>query len=220
MEVMRSFKEQWLRAGQSTQSVPGVDLGRIYSLFLDPDAREQAGWLMQRYLPLTEALLIGLARSLSGGAKLPESARKQSLIVVAAYGILLYRQSRTKEIYMESRDFLMGQFLQMADRLHRLYCECERKGSIPPQLIGNAAISMAMQRPSRALEVLSTRMTVYLAWADRYKGDQAGLAKWTRKELGRISGFLKDQDLHQPVGPNGKAELLLGYLAGKKETEN
>jgi hypothetical protein len=221
-EVMVSFKTQWIRAGQqkkevlAKKSVPGVDLGRIYALMLEDDAHEQAGWLLERYLPLTVPLLIGLARPLSGKAKLPDFARKEALIVVAVYGILLLRQGRTKEVYMNNRDYLLGQFLQLADRLHKLYCKHERKGSVPPQLIGNAAISMAMQSPCRAFVVLSTRMAIYLAWADRCEDDDA---KETRRQLGRISALLHGQDLDQRVSSNGKAELLLGYLADTKENE-
>ena len=221
-EVMASFKMQWIRSGQQkkavveNKSVPGVDLGRIYALMLEDDAHQQAGWLLERYLPLTVPLLIGLARPLSGRAKLPDSARKEALIVIAVYGILLLRQGRTKEVYMKNRDYLLGQFLQLADRLHKLYCVHERKGSIPPQLIGNAAISMAMQSPRRAFVVLSSRMAVYLAWADRSQDDDAG---WVKVELGRISALLHGQDLDQRVSSNGKAELLLGYLANIEESE-
>ncbi len=222
-ETMRSFKVQWLRGGQLAQSVPGVELSRIYALMLGPDTHNQAKWLLDRYLPRTDSLIIGLARFLTGGSNLPQSFRKamngalrQALIVIAVYGILLHHQDRKKEIYMEGRDYLLGQFLQFSDRLHKLYCEHERKGSMPPQLIGNAVVSMAIQSPNRALQVLSQRMLVYLAWADRYKGADAGLVKWTRKELGRISSDLKDTDLGSKVATTGKAELLLGYLANTK----
>jgi hypothetical protein len=218
-EVMISFKRQWLRAGQTSQNVPGVDLCSVYALLLEPEAGAQASWLLDRYLGLTEPLLIGLSRSLSGGASLPESARKEALIAIAVYGILLLPQERQKEIYMESRDYLLGQFLQLADLLHKLYCVHERKGSIPPQLIGNAAIPMALQSPRRAIQVLGNRMPVYIAWADRYQGDDAGLAKWSRKELGRLSAVLKDENLDSRVSTNGKAELLLGYLANTKQSE-
>ena len=121
---------------------------------------------------------------------------------------------------MQSRDYLLGQFLQLADLLHKLYCVHERKGSIPPQLIGNAAIPMALQSPRRAIQVLGNRIPVYVAWADRYQGDDAGLAKWSRKELGRLSAILKDEKLDSRVSANGKAELLLGYLANTKQNEN
>lgn len=121
---------------------------------------------------------------------------------------------------MESRDYLLGQFLQKADLLHKCYCFDVRGGKLPPQLIGNAAILMAMQRPARAIEVLSSRMAIYLAWAERFDGEDAGLAKWARKELGRLAALLKNEDLNTRVSPNGKAELLLGYLANTKESGN
>jgi hypothetical protein len=215
-EVMFSFKSQWLRAGQTNQGVPGVDLGSVYALLLEPEVGAQASWLLDRYLGLTEPLMIGLARCLSGGASLSENAREAALIAMAVYGILLLRQGRELENYMESRDYLLGQFLQLADLLHKLYCVYERKGAIPPQLIGNAAISMALQSPRRAIQVLGNRMPVYIAWAERYQGEGAGLAKWCRRELGRLSAQLKDENLDSRVSTNGKAELLLGYLASRE----
>jgi hypothetical protein len=225
VEALQSFKRQWLRHGQNSQTLPGVDTGRIYALLLEPDTRELAKWLLVVYLPRTMPLMLGLGRLLFGRSPLPEAARKAGLIAIALYGVLLFRQGRSKEIYMENRDYLLGQFLQFADRLHKLYCEHERKGSVPPQLIGNAAVSMTTQSPSRALQMLSHRMPVYLAWADRYAGANAGLVKWTRKELGRLSAALKDTDLSPAVTANGKAELLLGYLANpstkiREETES
>jgi len=168
---------------------------------------------------LTEPLMIGLARSLSGGESLSEAARREALVAIAFYGILLLRQGRQKEKYMETRDYHLGQFLQFADLLHRLYCVHERNGSIPPQLIGNAAIPMALQSPRRAIAVLGGRMAVYLAWAERYDREEAGLAKWCRKELSRLSSQLKDENLDSRVSANGKAELLLGYLASTKQSE-
>jgi hypothetical protein len=218
-EVMFSFKAQWLRAGQTSQAVPGVDLSRVYALLLEPEAGAQALWLLDRYLGLTEPLMIGLARSLSGGAGLSGNAREAALIAIAVYGILLLRTGRELGNYMESRDYLLGQFLQLADLLHRLYCVHERRGSIPPQLIGNAAIPMALQSPRRAIRVLGGRIPVYTAWADRYQGDDAGLAKWCRGRLGRLSAQLKDENLDSPVSASGRAELLLGYLASTEARE-
>jgi hypothetical protein len=218
-QVMFSFKSQWLRAGQTSQGVPGVDLGSVYALLLEPEAGTQASWLLDRYLGLTEPLMIGLARCLSGGASLSKEAREAALTTIGVYGILLLRQGRELENYMESRDYLLGQFLQLADILHKLYCVHERKGSIPPQLIGNAAISMALQSPRRAIQVLGNRMPVYIAWADRYDGENFRDAKWCRAELGRLSARLKDENLDSRVSPNGRAELLLGYLADTERTE-
>jgi hypothetical protein len=60
-------------------------------------------------------------------------------------------------------------------------------------------------------------MTVYLAWANRYDGEEAGLARWCRGELGRVATLLKDCDLGSRVSGAGRAELFLGYLANVKE---
>jgi len=231
-QVMISFKSQWIRAGRAAkqgeirkrdeitrQAVPGVELRRIYDLLLKPDATYEARALLDRYVPLIMPLLVGLARSLRGGQYLSEAARKEALVAVSIFGILLFRQGVMKEEYMENREFLLGQFFQFADLLHRLYCESERDNSIPPQLIGNAVLPMATQSPVRAFDVLSNRLPVYWAWAERTKGDKAGLAKWTRKELGRIAGLLKEQNLAPAIDANGKAQLLLGYLAKYKGPE-
>jgi len=181
-------------------------------LMLEPDSTKQAGWLLDRYLGLTEPLLVGLARLRSGGTNLPEFARAEALIAVAVYGILLFHLNRNKEVYMQGRDYLLGQFLQLADTLHKLYCKHQRKGAIPPQLIGNAAMTMATQSPSRALQVLSQRMTVYLAWANQYEGEKedVGLVHWVYRELRRVSSLLKNHDLGVRVSSNGRAELFFG----------
>jgi hypothetical protein len=220
-QVMDSFKRQWLKAGQVFHAVPGVDLSRIYGLLFDSDSAKQATWLLERYQRLTEPLLVGIGRVRTGGRKtvLPDFARNMALIVVAVYGILLFRQGREKEIYMQSRDYLLGQFLQLSDTLHKLYCKNQRKDSMPAQLIGNAAIAMATQSPSRALRVLGQRMAVYLAWANRYKGEQVGLVKWCLGELRKIATLLKDCNLESRVSGAGKAELFLGYLANVGQEE-
>ena len=212
-EVMISFRTQWLRSGRQSQAVPGVELARIYGLLLEPDARVAAASLLDRYLRLTLPLMVGLRSVPDKSAS--DAARREALIVAAVYGLLLYRQGVNKESYMESRDYLIGRFLQFADQLHRMYCENVRKGKLPPQLIGNAALPMAIQSPQRALTVLTTRMAVYLAWAEQFNGEDV---RRVRDELGAISLLLKGQDLAERVSANGKAQLLLGYLASDKKT--
>jgi len=56
-QAMESFKRQWLRAGETNQTVPGVDLGRIYDLFLEPDPGTQSVWLLDRYVPLPSMIM-------------------------------------------------------------------------------------------------------------------------------------------------------------------
>lgn len=261
--VLKSLRQQWMRRGSTgkeagtsrwhPQTVIGIDLRRIYNLLLEDDAGREAMWMLERLLPLSKVLLMGAGRpsiyqdkksgqmtaSANIGAELPVEARRQVLIVVAIYGILLHRLGRNKENYMEGRDYLLGQFLQCADELHLLYCEQVRNGSVPPQLIGNAALPMALENPAKALEVLCARVPVYIAWltqrasakirdaddgtlrtfAEMNEMEKSAVrAKSLRRRLGEISAELNGK-LDAPVSLTGRAELLLGYLAREPKTD-
>lgn len=236
IEVLKSSKLQWLESGQRTYPVHAcIDLGTVYTLFLEPIAVRQAANLLNRYLQLTQQLVIGFARWLPHRAYLlrekeggfPMLARKELLVAIAIYGILLHRQGRRKEDYMRNRDFMIGQFLQFADLIHKQYCidvrsngdstKDKKDNPIPPQLIGNALIPMALQSPGRAFCVLSQRLPIYLAWAERYNGENVGLVKWAHNNLRGLSSQLADSDMVCGASTNGKAELLLGYLAREEK---
>jgi hypothetical protein len=247
--VLKSLRQQWIREGTMNQTVPGVDLRRVYSLLLEESAEREAMWMLERLLPLSQVLLIGAGRpytdqkktgevhTLQAGAGLPVEARRPLLTVIALYGILLHRLGRYKENYMEGRDYLLGQFLQCADELHLVYCEHVRGGNVPPQLIGNAAMPMALENPSKALEVLGARVPVYFAWLTQ-KANSTGVssktggelneeemtalkkkAKWLSRRLADLSARLHGQ-LTAPVSLTGRAELLLGYLAREPRTDS
>jgi hypothetical protein len=237
--VATSFRQQWIRAGERNQKVAGVNLGRVYALLLDDasHAKREAAWLLERYLPLKVDLVFGAAKPAVNektgavytytAAGLSDAARRDLLIAVATFGILLHALGRNKEDYMNERDFLLGQFLQFADRLHILYCEGVRGGQVPPQLIGNAQISMAMQSPRRAFDVLAMRMPVYLAYAKQVAHGkhpekteaETECAKWIEGRIGEISQKLNELGLNESPGSTGKAELLLGYLAVPTKTD-
>lgn len=249
--VLRSLRQQWIRAGTMSQTVPGVDLRRIYNLLIEENVEREAMWMLERLLPLSQALVMAAGRpyinqkrtgemrgALQVGAALSVEARRSLLTVVALYGILLHRLGRNKEKYMEGRDYLLGQFLQCADELHLLYCEHVRNGSVPSQLIGNAALPMALENPAKALEVLCARVPVYVAWltqrasakirdaddgtlrtfAEMNETEKSALrAKSLRRRIGELSAELKGK-LDAPVSLTGRAELLLGYLAREPKT--
>jgi hypothetical protein len=249
--VLKSLRQQWIREGTMNQTVPGVDLRRIYTLLLEENAEREAMWMLERLLPLSQVLLIGAGRlytdqkkigevhTLRAGMSLPVEARRSLLTVIALYGILLYRFGRYKENYMEGRDYLLGQFLQCADELHLLYCEHVRGGSVPPQLIGNAAMPMALENPAKAVEVLGARVPVYFAWltqkastkirtadygvtqrkfSEMTDAEKSALkAKSISRRLRELSAELKGK-LGAPVSLTGRAELLLGYLAREPKT--
>lgn len=146
---------------------------------------------------------------------------KQTLLLPSIIGLLLYKLGYTKGEIMKSPAFLVGQTLSIADSLHLEYCKGPRKGSVPPQLVGNALMATALETPEKALSMLSQRVLPYHAWAQTLKeGDSVGLIKYFLKQLGEVADQLKDVTLPQICTDADKAQMLLGYLARNKSTEN
>ncbi len=233
----------------------GVSLGRLYKLLLDPDAKSEAGWLLERFLPLKTDLMIAAGRpSRSGktgevftytGAALSAPALLDLRTNTAALGILLRLLDRAKETYMNERDYLLGQLLQFADRLHIVYRHGVRGGQVPPQLIGNPLMDQAGQNPARALAILQQRLPVYERYAtqllnspepvvygdderDKEKAQLASLkhkasdqAGWIKATLAKLRPEVHRLGLEPTSGPQEQAELLLGYLAAPaRKNEN
>src|SRR5208283_5307969 len=81
-------------------------------------------------------------------------------------------------------------FLAMADLIHKCYCQDVRSGAMPPNLIGNAHFDIASSSPAGALALMQSRLKLYAGWAQTRGG---GLAKWSLKRIGEISGALAGQ---------------------------
>ncbi len=122
---------------------------------------------------------------------------------------------------MTSPAFLVGMLLNLADRLHLEYCNGVRKGSVPPQLVGNALMATALETPEKALAMLSQRVLPYQAWARTVKvGDRIGLIKTFLKQLSDVSKQLEEASLPQRSGDADKAQMLLGYLSRIESDKN
>ena len=146
---------------------------------------------------------------------------KQTLLLPSILGLLLHKLGHTKGEIMTSPAFLVGRFLNLADSLHLEYCKGVRKGSIPPQLVGNALMATALETPEKALSMLSQRVLPYQAWARTVKeGDRVGLVKTFLKQLGEVSEQLKDVIMPQRSSDADKAQMLLGYLARFESEKN
>ena len=114
---------------------------------------------------------------------------------------------------MHSSPFLVGRMLALADTLHKEYCTHVRKSEIPPQLVGNALMPVALENPTAGLARLSERIVPYHAWANAATGDGIGLAKWTLQQFGQVADELGKQALTERCNDAEKAQMLLGYLA-------
>ena len=112
---------------------------------------------------------------------------------------------------MHSVAFNIGRLLMLSDVLHREYCLNVRKGDIPPQLIGNAIMPIAVEFPNRALNLLQERIRIYKAWADTAK--EARLAKWVVKNMAETARELSEKEIPESFNEAERAQVLLGYLA-------
>lgn len=114
---------------------------------------------------------------------------------------------------MKDTFFYVGRFLSLLDTLHYEYCNNVRGGSIPPQLLGNAHLQIALDNPLTAIDMLARRIGVYQAWAKREQGENVKLAKWTIGEIGKITDLLSEKEIPSSTSSVERAQILLGYLA-------
>ena len=124
---------------------------------------------------------------------------------------------------MHTAPFLVGQMMSLADTLHKEYCKHvradkggasetgDKSAGLPRQLIGNAAMAVAMANPVAGLSRLGERILIYQSWANTTQDN--GLGGWALKEYRRIGAELGEMTLPQHCGDTDRAEMLLGYLS-------
>ena len=125
---------------------------------------------------------------------------------------------------MQDFAYKLGQFCAALDEIHIGYCVSERQGQIPSRLIGNQAYAAAISSPLKALEITAQRSAVYQAWA-RKISVKPGITnpKIKNAKFAYLWLCKHSRDLHQVQSEQklsvssatDKAELLLGYLAGR-----
>ncbi len=221
------FRKNYKRSLQQNVDVPGVAFANIMRVFLgDARTSELACNLLQRLLNNFSNLLEKIALERSKRSK-DFSMRKyhpDALRVIAAIGLLLAKLNRKKEVYMKDIAYILGQFCAALDEVHIGYCEDKRKGQIPSRLIGNQAYATAVVNPQKSLGLTAQRSAVYFAWAKKIsrKSDDnlshslknAKYAYfWLQKNCPKMHQLFSSETV-QPT-PEYKAELLLGYLAGR-----
>lgn len=165
-------------------------------------------------------LAVGQAHSIGKVQKIENSKySKQLLLLPTILGLLLNKLGYTKGELMASPAFLVGRLLSLADSLHLEYCKQVRNNNIPPQLLGNTHMAIALECPERSISMLSQRLFhPYQSWARTVTGgDEVALAKYCLKLLGEVSEQLKDVSLPQQATDTDKAQILLGYLARTKQ---
>lgn len=218
------FKKQYNRAAESKAAdVPGLPFAEVMALFLNENRSKQlAGRLLNRVLRQYGGLLELAALKQTN----PSKHHQDALCAIAAIGLLLHKLGKVKEVYMNELAYKLGQFCAALDEIHIGYCESERKGDLPGRLIGNQAYAAAVKNPLKALDITAQRAAVYQAWAqrvskqpdDKIKNKRIKNAKyafvWLRKHSEELHTQIPQQSSQSTA--ESRAELLLGYLAGRE----
>lgn len=247
-QVMYLSRPKYRRDGTAPTSLPGISFADVMKLFLKKNNQALAKRCLKRiaeqYQPLLNYCTLSRLQSvLQAKAHIKTNPKNnaQALSAVTLMSALLYKIGRTKEIYMNDFAFQLGQFCSAMDELHIGYCKNVRGGKIPNTLIGNLTYSMALQSPVKALAVLASRIKPYETWAKKAFENKS----WVIKKDGKpvedkavkggvyankwLSGqseclFQNFSENTQVVTDSYKAELMLGYLAGRpfeqKNTSN
>jgi len=218
-EVVWCLNSAWIRQGTYAEQVHGFSVNDALNLLLDEGTELKR--LSQRAISAlvrncTSLLLaIGQGNTCFSVFKMNKNYEKQALLLPSILGLLLYKNGIEKGGFMNSTAYLVGRFLCLADDLHLKYCQHVRKGSIPPQLVGNALMPTALEMPEKALSMLSQRILPYQAWAKTLSDSEqdVGLVKYFLKQIGEVSNQLKEAGLSPTCSDTDKAQMLLGYLA-------
>ena len=224
-EVPWCLNTIWQRQGTYAARVHGFSINDALCLLLD-ESNEAIRLSLRAIDAIVRnsaslMLAIGQENTFSRVFKINKKDEKQALLLPSILGLLLYKNGIEKGGFMNSPAYLVGRFLSLADDLHLKYCQDVRKGSIPPQLVGNALMPTALEMPEKALSMLSQRILPYQAWAKTLSGDgkDVGLVKYFLEKIGDVSNLLNKVELSSTCTDTDKAQMLLGYLAWSEKSE-
>ncbi|MCU7937063.1 MAG: hypothetical protein KZQ99_19675 [Candidatus Thiodiazotropha sp. (ex Dulcina madagascariensis)] len=230
-QVMYLSRKKYIRDGSESTTMPGISFADVMKLFLGKNNHALAKRGLQRIGEQYQSLLAYCASSRSQSVlgnnahvKTSPKINAQALSAVTLMSVLLFKIGRTKEIYMKDFAFQLGQLCSAMDELHIGYCKNERKGDIPSTLLGNQIYGMALQNPIRAMAVLASRRKPYDSWVKRMmakntRSEDSAITSaifaqiWMSKQANQLSEILSKQSLAN--SDTYKAELMLGYLAGR-----
>jgi len=224
-EVVWCLNTAWIRQGTYAERVHGFSINDALSLLLDEgnEVKRLSLRAIDAIVRNCTSLLLAIGQENTCFLvfKMNKKYEKQALLLPSILGLLLYKNGIKKGGFMNSSAYLVGRLLSLVDDLHLKYCQHVRKGSIPPQLVGNALMSTALETPEKALSMLSQRIPPYQAWAKTLSGDDkdVGLVKFFLEKIGAVSNQLKECQIPSTCSDTDKAQMLLGYLAWSEKSE-
>ncbi len=216
-EIVWCLNTVWACFGTQASLIKQFNMGDALDLLLDSGLKLKSTVkaLLVAILKNNQSFLLALgnAHHVGRAHSIPKSYNKQALLLPCILALLLDKSNLKNEVYMNSPNYLIGRLLSIADQLHDKYCKYVRKDSRPPQLLGNALMATALERPEQALALFSQRMLPYQAWAKTYSGEEAGLIHSFLIEWGAICRQLAELEIPPQCKDTDKAAMLLGYLA-------
>ncbi len=234
IEVINCLNTIWFANGEKVSETYGASIGDGIVLLLEEGlvAQNFVNRAMQLAVVNSKTLLLALGHTshrLDTSFKWNKDTAKrakQANLTPSILGLLLYKFGLKKGEYMSTAPFLIGQIMSLADTLHKEYCrnvradkkqtgEKSENSGMPRQLIGNAAMAVAMDNPTTGLARLAERILIYQSWANT--SQNVGLAGWALNEFRDISEKLgkitEDAPLPERCNDAEKAQMLLGYLS-------
>ena len=224
-EVIWCLNTVWQRMGTHAETAFDFQIADGLSLLLaDGPVLQTVAMRAVRAITVNSlSLLLAIGQATHHGKVHPMGKvyGKQALLLPQILGLLLAKLDYKKGAYMKNPPYLVGRLLSLADQLHIQYCHLVRKSQVPPQLVGNALMTSAMETPEKALALFWQRIKPYHAWAQTVQGgDEVRLAKYCLSEMGRVSASLSDTDLPSRCSDTDKVAMLLGYLARSEKEKS
>jgi hypothetical protein len=226
IKLHRYLNIVWKRDGDQTGKARVFRPTDGLRLLLEPPSEVMAKYMLSRFMQHAQAYFLALCCCTGRGriSNIPYKSFYPGIL-----GLLLFKLNKHKEVFMKESAFLFGRFLRVADEIHRLYCEIVRKKpdgtpDFPPELCGSSFLASISESPVMALNQLCLRCAPYVKWArgGADKGDKGGLVLYWLKQWETIADQLHVLEWPKRLGPEGRAQVFLGYLASfpKKEGVN
>ncbi len=230
-DICRLLKMYYTHSGKlESIKQSRITLHQIYQIYMPPHPTEKSQSELARYML---GVIVENSRNFLGDIgnkitteyalppiKTSQGKAEHAMSLVSLMSILLYISGIRKEDYMLDTAFNVGQFLKLADILHKEYCIQVRNGGdkhkpLPAQLMGNEMLNIACENPVEALNRLSERMRIYIAWATKAAASDIppNRPKWILHVFEQISLKIAVNQLPQHFDQTQQAQVLLGYLA-------
>jgi hypothetical protein len=221
LQIADCLNRIWRLDGRSGDEVKSVPKSAGIELLLDESAAiRQVPHILTLAVRNGSELFLSLGDALHRNEVLNlKGLNGHKQLMPAILGLLLWKAGIGKERYMEDSSYVIGKMLKIADELHALYCKEVRKGSLPPQLLGNALMAAALNSPTQALAQLALRVPPYLGWARTNSTDSAGLSRFFLKEFSILENKIQHVKLPSRLDDPARAQLLLGYISASSRNE-